>query len=100
MRITADDLRAMDACSDGIEAFIEVCGDSIEGEWTQAAQYFALGTPLARFLGWAWDNALIPHWSMRGANLRGANLRGADLYGADLRYTEAAALVAALESAP
>ena len=84
MRITVDDLRALDACEEGIDVFRAVCGECIDGEWTREAQFFALGTPLARFLGWAWLLRVIPQWSMYGANLTGADLKGANLTGAYL----------------
>ena len=85
MRISIEDLQLMCACTGGIDAFREVCGDAIEGEWTAAAQSFALSTPLRHHIGWAVHEGLIPLWSMAGWNLRGANLTRADLYGANLR---------------
>jgi len=84
VRITVDDLRAIDACEDGIDAFREVCGDVIEGEWTAAAQAYALGTLLRQYFGWAVHFGLIPMWSMAGWNLTDADLRDADLTRANL----------------
>ena len=58
MIITIDSLQnaaknagADHACAEGIEVFLDVCGDIIEGEWTPSAQAFALGTDLRLYLG-------------------------------------------------
>lgn len=100
IKITAELLREHDACDPGLEDFEATYPDGLETEWTLEDQLAILRTPLRRWLGWAWQEGLLPAWSMacmdlsgarlddadlRGAYLFGANLANAHLIGADLR---------------
>ena len=81
-------LRSNEACSEGMEEFKKLFGESAEVDWTPEKQIEILKTPLKQYIGWAFHMKLIPMWSMESADLRSANLQCADLQHADLRYAD------------
>ena len=95
-KLTAEDLRARNACEEGVEAFMAAYPSGIEApEWTLELQLEVLQKPgLAPYFGWAWSEGLISLLPMPGVDLSEAdlaeadfaeaNLRGADLSGANL----------------
>ena len=91
--ITAKDLERAGACSQGIELFRSLFGESLVVEnWTPLHTIWACAVEPS-FYRWLTDKNLVPFASLRGADLRGADLRdadlrGASLYGADLRDVE------------
>ena len=87
MRITIEQLQALDACKEGIAAFRNYFGEIAEQEWTREKQLEIINSPLRVYFGWAVNNGLIPIWSMSDANLSGADLSRAYLSRANLsRY--------------
>lgn len=84
IRITAEQLRQMEACKPGVEEFETWFGCVLEGDYRPACQAFALATPMRKWLGWAWLHGLIPMFPMRGWDLRGAHLWDVDVWRADL----------------
>jgi uncharacterized protein YjbI with pentapeptide repeats len=85
VRLTAGDLRAANACPEGLRRFDETIVGGIDCEWTRDQGIAALIWFGADYT-WAIGAGLLPdvRADLRGANLRGANLRGADLRGANL----------------
>ena len=83
--ITKAMLEEHDACSNGVEAFVEMFGESGTVDWTRDKQVEMLQSPLKGYLVWAYRESLIPWWSMQFADLQFANLQSADLQFADLR---------------
>jgi len=81
LTITKKQLADLDACSEGVKALANVMGqgDSWTVEWTREKQIELMLTPVGKFIGWAYDEGLIPLWSMNGASLVGASLDGARL---------------------
>ena len=86
MKITVEQLKALDACTEGIEAFREFAGkEEVSIEWTLETQLKIMKNPqINKYIFWAFRHKIMPLFSMRGADLNGANLRWADLSGADL----------------
>ena len=83
--LTADMLREAGACESGLAAFEAAFPGGYYGPWTRDTLLETLRSPLRAYLGWGFENHLIPMWSLRFADLRNADLSGADLSGADLR---------------
>jgi hypothetical protein len=108
--ISVTRLRELEACEGGVKAFAKAFPEGLDvSRWDASCQLGVLMHPeLRRYLGWAWENGLLPRlpmagWNLRGANLskvnlrgailskanlRGTDLRKADLYGADLRKAD------------
>ena len=90
--VTKQQLIKLDACSEGIELFERVFGDTAEIDVSHPGyQIGMLMYPESRpFLGWLWLVGVLPRLKMAGvsfkyANLRSADLRSANLEGANLR---------------
>jgi len=95
-KITKDQLLSLNACEEAVDLFDRFFPNGFDmSKWSLEYQIKILTkTRLRKYLGWCFDNKLLPQWSMCGADLNGANLRyanltdanliGADLRGADL----------------
>jgi uncharacterized protein YjbI with pentapeptide repeats len=80
MKITVEQLREHEACQEGIDAFLDVFGQEANIEWTVEKQIeLYTTTELKKYLYWAYEEKILPLFSMRGADLRGADLCEADL---------------------
>ena len=84
MKVTVEMLRSVRACKPAIEVFQSTFGDVAEMDWTQEKQIEIMRGPMGKYIGWAYQNNLIPLWSMRKADLSEANLGGANLSWANL----------------
>ena len=81
--ITRKKLEKLDACESGLYLFDQLAegASKVRIKWDQCAQvWFAAAYP--ELYRWCVDVAILPKFSLRGANLLGADLRGADLEGA------------------
>ena len=87
--ITVEYLREIKACEEGILVFTEVYPAGLDpAAWTLEEQLRVLKhTKLREYLGWAWENQVVPQWSMTRADLTGADLTRAYLIGANLTGT-------------
>jgi uncharacterized protein YjbI with pentapeptide repeats len=85
LKITTKDLEAKNACQSGIDEFMKIYKGKASIDWTVEKQIEIFKTPLGKYVGWAYQNDIIPLWSMRDADLYGADLYGANLCDADLR---------------
>ena len=90
MNITVERGKLIDkgACPKGLEWFDDHADNGVlELDWTKATQVeWVRSKGLHAWLMWAVREALIPAWSMKGADLCKANLSWADLRGANLSY--------------
>ena len=90
MIITLEQLKLKSACSPALKEFEKVVGQqTADIEINPAAQGWILASRFwRRFLGWAWNEGIIPMWSMREVNLSIADLSIADLRRANLSETD------------
>ena len=84
MKVTVEMLRSVRACEPAVTLFHSMFGDVAEMDWTRGKQIEIMRGPLGKYIGWAYQNNLIPLWSMRKADLSEADLSKADLRWADL----------------
>ena len=87
LTITIDQLISLKACESATDLFLAEFGRRLEiPDYTPQHQEYLIRSEWRKYLGWAWQQNVLPQWSLSEANLRGADLRGADLRGADLRW--------------
>ena len=86
MKITRKQLKALEACEEGMDYFDTLAPS---GEYTfdctREWQLEFIQSDGRRWWGWLVGNGVVPAWAMRKADLSSANLRNADLRNADLR---------------
>ena len=93
LTLTIEQLKARDACQEGVDAFRSTFGESATVDYTREAQIELMRGPMGRWIGWAHAVGLVPWWNLSRANLSGtdlsrANLSGANLSGANLSGTD------------
>ena len=85
MKITRKQLKALEACEEGMDYFDTLAPS---GEYTfdctREWQLEFIQSDGRRWWGWLVGNGVVPAWAMRKADLSSANLRNADLRNADL----------------
>ena len=87
LTITIDQLISLKACESATDLFLAEFGRRLEiPDYTPQHQEYLIRSEWRKYLGWAWQQNVLPQWSLSEANLRGADLSEADLRWANLSW--------------